>query len=61
MPIIRVTLFEGRTRDDKSRLAEGITKACCTELGVKPDAVRIIFEDMKKEDYAVGGVLYRDK
>jgi phenylpyruvate tautomerase PptA (4-oxalocrotonate tautomerase family) len=30
-------------------------------LDVKPDAVRIILQEMAKHDYAIGGVLAIDK
>jgi len=61
VPIIKIDLFEGKTVDQKRRAAKGITDVCCSEFGLSPESVRIIFNDMKKEDFAVGGKLSCDK
>ncbi len=61
MPIIQVHLLEGRTVDDKRKLVASVTEAVVKSLGVKPDAVRIILQDMAKYDYAVAGELVQDK
>lgn len=61
MPIIKVHILEGRTLDQRRKLAKGFTDVCVNELGVKPDAVRVIFAEMKKDEYAVSGELAIDK
>jgi 4-oxalocrotonate tautomerase len=60
MPIIQVHLFEGRTVDQKRRCAKEMTDAVVRALGCMEHDVRIIFKDMKKTDYSVGGVLIAD-
>lgn len=42
-------------------MAKEVTDAIVRSLGVKPDAVRIIIRDMKKENFAVGGKLRLDQ
>lgn len=42
-------------------MAKEVTDAIVHSLGVKPDAVRIIIRDMKKENFAVGGKLRLDQ
>jgi len=61
MPIIQVHLIKGRTVDQKRKLVTSITDAVVKSLGVKDQDVRIILQDMAKDDYAVAGVLVADK
>ena len=60
MPIIQINLIEGRTTDQKRKLVASVTEAVTKSLDVGPDAVRIILQDMSKENYAVGGTLILD-
>lgn len=60
MPIIQVNLFEGRTADQKRKLVAEMTDAVVKTIGVKPEDVRIILQEMAKENYAVAGVLRVD-
>ena len=61
MPTIRVELIEGRTPEQKKELAQAFTEACAKTLGSKPEEVEIIFSDIKKHDWATGGVLWSDR
>jgi len=61
MPIIQVHMFEGRTIDQKRKLVAEVTEAVVKSIGVKPEDVRIIIEDMAKHDYSIGGTLVIDK
>ncbi|MDI9332005.1 MAG: 4-oxalocrotonate tautomerase [Alphaproteobacteria bacterium] len=61
MPTIHVELFEGRTLEQKRAYAKALTEATVQTLGSKPEAVEIIFTDIKKHDWATGGVLWSDK
>ncbi|MBN2518030.1 MAG: tautomerase family protein [Candidatus Altiarchaeota archaeon] len=57
MPVIRVSWWEGRTREQKERLAEAMTKDFCEVAGTPREHVWIVFEDVKKSDWAIGGEL----
>jgi 4-oxalocrotonate tautomerase len=61
MPIIQVSMFEGRTVDQKRKLVAEMTDAVVKSLGVTPEDVRIILQEMAKHDYAIGGKLVIDK
>jgi len=61
MPAMHIKLFEGRSKELKRELAEAITRETCRVLKCSPDAVDIIFEDVKKENWATAGVLWSDK
>ena len=57
MPIVRVEMWPGRTKDQKAELARLITDAIVTVAKTTPEATIVIFEDVSKENWAVGGVL----
>ena len=61
MPIIQVHLIKGRTVDQKRKLVANITDAVVKSLDVKNEDVRIILQEMAKDDYAVAGTLVVDK
>ena len=55
MPIVQNHLLEGRTPERKEELIAAVTEACCRTLGSRPEAVRIILEEMKRENFGKGG------
>jgi len=57
MPVIRISIWEGRTREQKEKLAEAITKNMAEIAKTPKEHVWIIFEDVKKCDWAIGGDL----
>ncbi len=54
MPVIDINLWEGRTRAQKKEIIEGIT-AVFVKQGVPPQAVTIIFHEIKKENWGTAG------
>jgi 4-oxalocrotonate tautomerase len=60
MPTLRVELFEGRTPEQKAALARELTEACVRVLGGSAGGVDILFYDIKKGDWATGGVLWSE-
>jgi len=60
MPIVRVEMWSGRTREQKAELARAITEAVARIAKTTPEATHIIFTDVPKEDWAVAGVLSSD-
>jgi 4-oxalocrotonate tautomerase len=61
MPAMHIKMFEGRTKEQKRELAEAITRETCRVLKIGPESVDIVFEDVKKENWATAGVLWSDK
>jgi 4-oxalocrotonate tautomerase len=57
MPIVRVEMWPGRTHAQKAELARLVTEAVVNVAGTKPEVTIVIFEDVPKENWAVGGVL----
>lgn len=58
MPIVTIHMMEGRDSKTREELARRVTEAICQSLGVEPQQVRIILQEMKTDNYAVGGVLW---
>jgi len=61
MPIVQINLIEGRTAEQKKTLVEKVTGAVCESVDVKPEQVRIIISEMRRDHYATGGVLFSEK
>jgi len=61
MPLIHVEMFEGRTPEIKREFVEAITRETCRVLKCAPDAVEIVMRDVKKSDWASGGVLWSER
>ena len=56
MPIIQFNLLEGRTNEQKTRLASMVTDAVVEALDVPRETVRILIHEMGPYDFSVGGV-----
>jgi 4-oxalocrotonate tautomerase len=61
MPMVQITLLEGRTADQKRKIAKRITDVLVEEAGTRRQAVVIAFHEVSKESYASGGELIIDK
>ena len=61
MPFVRIDLFEGRTLEQKKALGEAITKATVETVKVPAEAVKVIFVDMKADNYMEAGVMRCEK
>jgi 4-oxalocrotonate tautomerase len=57
MPVVRVSMLEGRTKEQKAALAKAITNALVDIAKTKPESVFVIFENVRKEDWAAAGNL----
>jgi 4-oxalocrotonate tautomerase len=61
MPIIRVEMFKGRSREEKRSRVRELTETFVRVAGGKPESVTIILQDVDKEDWAAAGALMVDK
>jgi len=60
MPVIKVEMFAGRSPEKKRELARSLTEAFLNTCGGKPESVQVIFQDISKEDWAIGGRIAAD-
>lgn len=56
MPIIDVTLLEGRCAADKNRLITELTDGAERALKAPRDTIRVIIREVPRENFAVAGV-----
>lgn len=56
MPIIDVTLLEGRTTADKNRLIAELTDGAERALKAPRDTIRVIIREVAAANFAVAGV-----
>ncbi len=61
MPLVHITLLEGRTTEQKRKVAARITDVLVEEAGAKREAIVVAFHDTPRDSYASGGVLMCDK
>ncbi len=61
MPYINIFLAEGRTVEQKRKMADRITKVVSEDAIVPKEAVHILFIDMPQTNVANAGVLISDK
>ena len=61
MPLIQVTLLEGRTAEQKRKVVERLTTVMVEEFGTKRESVTVTFVDVPATNYASGGVLVADR
>lgn len=56
MPIVKIEMWPGRTREQKARLARDITDAF-ENIGTPREATIVIFEEVSKDNWAQAGKL----
>ena len=61
MPIVTVSMFAGRSKEQKAALAKAITDAVVTIAKTTPEATTVVFDDVSKENWAEAGVLASDQ
>jgi 4-oxalocrotonate tautomerase len=60
MPEVHVFLAEGRSLEQKRRIAKEVTDSIVRNLEVKPDAVIVQFIESPRDSKARGGVLFSE-
>jgi 4-oxalocrotonate tautomerase len=55
MPIIAVSLYPGRTKEQKSAFAEAITEASIQILKTKREHIIITFDERPQENWFIAG------
>lgn len=60
MPTYHIEMLEGRTVEQKKKLAQEITRVSVDVLGGSPESVDILITDVKRENWATGGKLWSE-
>jgi len=61
MPHVQITWVEGRTPDQKRKIAERITEALTEDGRAKRENIHVAFLDLPPVNYAEAGVLVADQ
>ncbi|HEY3451001.1 MAG TPA: 2-hydroxymuconate tautomerase [Myxococcales bacterium] len=61
MPIVRIDLLAGRTREAKDALVANVTRAVVESIGCPLEAVQVLLYEVDKADWARGGVSHAQK
>jgi 4-oxalocrotonate tautomerase len=61
MPIIQIDIWEGRSIEQKRRLAREVTNVVSTAIDCDPSTVRILIREYARENWAVAGTLQIDR
>jgi len=61
MPYVKIELLKGRNEDQKARIAQAVTDALVEHGGATAGSVFVVFDDVEKHDWAVGGTLLSRK
>jgi 4-oxalocrotonate tautomerase len=61
MPLVQITMLQGRTADQKRKVVKRITDAMVEEAGARRESIVVVFNEVSKESYATGGELMIDK
>ena len=56
MPLIQVTIIEGRTVEQKNSFFEKVTAVAVEALNVKKAQVRVVINEVPATHWAIGGV-----
>lgn len=61
MPIVRIEMYDGRSLDQKREIVKVVTDVVARVTGNSPQGVHVIIEEVKRENWAIGGLLWPDR
>lgn len=61
MPLIEVTLVEGRTREQLRALISGLTAAACEAVDAPKQSVRVVVREVPPTHWAAGDVTIAER
>ena len=61
MPHVQITWVEGRTSDQKRKIAERVTQVLIEDGRAKRENIHVAFHDVPAANYAEDGVLVADQ
>ncbi|MGH7905970.1 MAG: 2-hydroxymuconate tautomerase [Candidatus Binataceae bacterium] len=61
MPLVEITMLEGRTPEQIRSLLESLTAAVETSIGVPREAIHVIVREAPATNWAEGGVTLAEK
>lgn len=56
MPLVQVTILEGRTQEKKEQFCRDVAEAAVRSLDVQLSQVRVVINEVPPEHWTIGGV-----
>lgn len=61
MPVVRISMYDGRTLDQKRQLVKEVTEAVARVTGNSEEGVHVIIDEVRRENWSIGGKLKPDR
>ena len=61
MPVVRISMYDGRTLDQKRQLVKEVTEAVARVTGNSEEGVHVIIDEVKRENWSIAGKLKPDR
>jgi 4-oxalocrotonate tautomerase len=61
MPVVTIYWYEGRSEEQKAQIAAAITDTLVTIGKTQPHSCEIIFQDVRRADWAIAGRLQNEQ
>ena len=58
MPVVQISLWSGRSQEQKNELAKTITEDFVRIMKVKAESVQVIFQEVDKSNWSIGGNIH---
>jgi len=55
MPVVKIDMLDGKTKEQKKMLIENVTKAVCDSVGCPPEVVTVVITDVSRENWGSNG------
>ena len=60
MPVINISMFEGRSDEAKQNIAKDVTDSIVKNTGVDPNYIYVLFDDVATKNWAIAGEIYSE-
>lgn len=61
MPFVSIKMLEGRSKEQKKKLIESVSKSVSESLNIDEKSVWVVLEDFPKDEWGLGGELASEK
>ena len=61
MPVVRISMYDGRDLDQKRQLVKEVTETVARVTGNPEAGVHVIIDEVKRENWSIGGKLKPDR
>lgn len=61
MPLVHISLIQGRSKEAKKAIAKEVTESIHKHAGAPKESVTVVFHDIDGDSWAAGGVLFSDR